>query len=481
MEAERPSHAIFREDEPSDAEPIPAATQKLEAVTQPPRTKDRHKLRRKLRGDLDMILLKALRKEPERRYISVEQFSEDIGRYLSGQPVIARKDTVGYRSAKFVWRHKAGVAAAGVALAALIGASVSSIYSVRAVRAERARAERGLIDADLRIGDLERGLGDLPSARQSYRSALSVAHARLQVDPLDGALTAAAARAERSLGELLEREGNRFEALDHCREAVKIAEPAGGKEFLAALEKEGALEAELDDNAAALATNRRYLQAAEKTSGAQADVALAHDRVGRLLPGAEGIADLSRAAELFRQLPTERAGLARALADLADAYARSGNNSGAIASYRESLGLSPLPDAEAGLAAVLLHAGQTAEARVAAKKAIDEAQERADRAGAGEAEARTAVRILLDTPFADLRNAALAQRYALKAMSLTKESDPVTLDLLAQVYAASGLGTGAISTESKALALLPSGQPSLRARLEQNLAAFRQGLAKGAH
>src|SRR6266568_1726774 len=54
-----------------------------------------------LRGDLDNIVLKALRKEPQRRYASVEQFSEDIRRHLEGLPVIARKDTVAYRTSKF--------------------------------------------------------------------------------------------------------------------------------------------------------------------------------------------------------------------------------------------------------------------------------------------------------------------------------------------------------------------------------------------
>ncbi|MGH9663190.1 MAG: serine/threonine protein kinase, partial [Bryobacteraceae bacterium] len=175
MEAEKPSHAIFREDDPSDTEPIPAATQKLESVAAPLREKDRSKLRRKLRGDLDVILLKALRKEPGRRYTSVEQFSEDIGRYLAGQPVIARKDTFGYRAAKFLARHAAAVVAGTIAVLALLAASIASFYSVRAVRQERERAERQLIDADLRMGDLERGLGQVDEAKKSYERALAAA------------------------------------------------------------------------------------------------------------------------------------------------------------------------------------------------------------------------------------------------------------------------------------------------------------------
>src|ERR1700730_13812532 len=65
-----------------------------------------------LRGDLDNIVLKAMRKEPARRYASVGQFSEDIRRHLTGLPVVARKDTVSYRAGKFVSRHRIRAAAA---------------------------------------------------------------------------------------------------------------------------------------------------------------------------------------------------------------------------------------------------------------------------------------------------------------------------------------------------------------------------------
>src|SRR5262249_48929435 len=64
------------------------------------------KLRRRLRGDLDNIVLMAMRKDPKRRYSSVEQLSEDIRRHLEGLPVMARPDAPGYRAAKFIGRHK---------------------------------------------------------------------------------------------------------------------------------------------------------------------------------------------------------------------------------------------------------------------------------------------------------------------------------------------------------------------------------------
>ena len=81
---------------------------------------------RRLRGDLDTIVLKAMQKDPARRYASVVEFSEDIRRYLDGLPVAARPDTSMYRSAKFVRRHWIGVAATAAVLISLgVGVAVS--------------------------------------------------------------------------------------------------------------------------------------------------------------------------------------------------------------------------------------------------------------------------------------------------------------------------------------------------------------------
>jgi tetratricopeptide (TPR) repeat protein len=74
---------------------------------------------RHLRGDLDNIVLKAMHKEPSRRYSSVTAFAEDIRRYLNGLPVAARPDTAAYRATKFVRRHRIGVAATAAIVASL--------------------------------------------------------------------------------------------------------------------------------------------------------------------------------------------------------------------------------------------------------------------------------------------------------------------------------------------------------------------------
>jgi len=99
-----------------------------------------------LRGDLDNIVLMALRKEPQRRYASVEQFSEDIRRYLEGLPVLAHQTTFSYRTSKFVRRHKLGIAAAGVILITIVSAFVATVWEARVARAAKARAERRFND-----------------------------------------------------------------------------------------------------------------------------------------------------------------------------------------------------------------------------------------------------------------------------------------------------------------------------------------------
>ena len=111
------------------------------------------KLRRRLTGDLDNIVLMAMRKEPGRRYASVAQFSSDIQRHLDGLPVIARKDTWGYRSGKFVQRHKVGVTAAALVTLTLISGLIATFWQAnRATRQasiaaqQRDRAERRFRD-----------------------------------------------------------------------------------------------------------------------------------------------------------------------------------------------------------------------------------------------------------------------------------------------------------------------------------------------
>jgi len=97
---------------------------------------------RKLSGDLDNIVLMAMRKEPARRYVSVGQFTEDLTAYLGGYPVRARTDAWRYRSGKFIRRHRAAVVAAVVIAVALIGFGIGMGLLARRAERERVAAER---------------------------------------------------------------------------------------------------------------------------------------------------------------------------------------------------------------------------------------------------------------------------------------------------------------------------------------------------
>jgi hypothetical protein len=104
------------------------------------------KLSKRLTGDLDRIVLMALRKEPERRYGSAEQLAEDVRRHLRDLPVAARGDAWGYRARKFVSRHRAGVAAAALVTLILVVGLIVTVREAHIARAERARAERRFND-----------------------------------------------------------------------------------------------------------------------------------------------------------------------------------------------------------------------------------------------------------------------------------------------------------------------------------------------
>ncbi len=95
---------------------------------------------RQLVGDLDTIVLKALAREPERRYGGAAALADDLQRHLDGRPVLARPDRLGYRVGKFVGRHRVVVSAAALVLLALIGGIAVSLWQARIARLEAAKA-----------------------------------------------------------------------------------------------------------------------------------------------------------------------------------------------------------------------------------------------------------------------------------------------------------------------------------------------------
>ena len=131
---------------PSDARSEPPALAGGYALREnPPANAGGSDLTR-LRGDLDNITLKALRKEPERRYKSVEAFANDIERHLKNLPVTARPNTVSYRASRFFRRNRIAVSATAFVILALISGLAIALWQAKIARLERDRAEKRFAD-----------------------------------------------------------------------------------------------------------------------------------------------------------------------------------------------------------------------------------------------------------------------------------------------------------------------------------------------
>jgi eukaryotic-like serine/threonine-protein kinase len=126
------------------------------------------KLSKQLRGDLDNIVLMALRKDPRRRYASAEQLAEDIRRHLVGLSALAHEDSLSYRARKFVRRNKLGVAAAVLLVLSLAGGLVATLWQAHIARSERTRSERRFNDvrklANSLMFEVHDSIRDLPGA-----------------------------------------------------------------------------------------------------------------------------------------------------------------------------------------------------------------------------------------------------------------------------------------------------------------------------
>ena len=112
------------------------------AMRTAPDLQESSKPRKRLHADLDNIVLMAMRKEPERRYGTAQQFADDIQRHLDGLPVRARHDTFSYRAGKFIRRQKIAVAAAAIIAVTLLVGIITTMWQARVAQAERERSER---------------------------------------------------------------------------------------------------------------------------------------------------------------------------------------------------------------------------------------------------------------------------------------------------------------------------------------------------
>ena len=231
---------------------------------------------RVLKGDLDNIVLMALRKEPQRRYQSVDRLSEDIRRHLDQLPVLARKDTFGYRSSKFVRRNRPAwqrprlcssvlVAASWLHIAKrhelrrrfndvrklannvlfdyhdaikelpgatkvrerLVKDALSYLDSLAAEAYGDPELQRELAAAYERVGDVRGGssggsLGDRMGALESYSTALRIREALFAAKPADRAARRGLANSNKKIGQILLDTKKPGDGVDHLRKALAL-------------------------------------------------------------------------------------------------------------------------------------------------------------------------------------------------------------------------------------------------------------------
>ena len=180
------------------------------------------KLRRQLRGDLDTILRKALKKNPAERYGSVVALANDLGRYLKHEPISAHPDTIGYRAAKFGRRHRAGIALTTVALIAVIAGVSGTLIQARNARHQRDAAIRERDRAN-RIRDFMTGMFKVSDPNEKAAKDVT---ARQILDKASGDINTGLAKDPELQAQMMQVMGNVYTNLGLYDRAQSLLERA---------------------------------------------------------------------------------------------------------------------------------------------------------------------------------------------------------------------------------------------------------------
>jgi eukaryotic-like serine/threonine-protein kinase len=323
------------------------------------------RLRRRLQGDLDAIILQALRKEPERRDPSVEALAEDLERYFIGLPVRARRGSRAYRADKFVRRHRWSVAAASLLLLLLGGFAVAMSVQADRVARERDRAELALHQSEavtaflmslFEASDPLLALGDTITARELLRRGVERAR-ELGAQPL------VEARLLDVLGRVHLSLGDHAQARPLLDEALQLRRMHLGDEHAdvaATFFSLGLLTRRSGDHAAARDFFRQGLDIQRRVLGDHPDVAETLIELGRTSSDDTGVTEMlyREALEIRRRTLGPRHPLvANSMIVVASSLRWRGRYAEAEALYRESLALrqSVLRPDDPELAAGMLH------------------------------------------------------------------------------------------------------------------------------
>jgi serine/threonine protein kinase/tetratricopeptide (TPR) repeat protein len=259
--------------------------------------------RRTLRGDLDAIVAKALKKNPFERYATVTALADDIGRYLRHEPISVRPHTLRYRTAKFVRRHVVGVAMSAAVV--LLGSGLLALHTSR-LSTERDRAQNEAEKA-VRVSELLMGLLTrvdpyirTQAGEPTVRGLLDAGANRVQLEMVDQ--PELQAEMLTMMGRTYQRLGEYEKAQQLLEQALASRRKAFGPEHTRiadTLDYLGRALAEKGDNAGAARTHEQTLAMRRKLLGAEhADVAVTLSELGRVYQD-QGLSD--RAEPLHRE------------------------------------------------------------------------------------------------------------------------------------------------------------------------------------
>jgi serine/threonine-protein kinase len=312
------------------------------------------RLERRLRGDLDAIALKALRKEPAERYASAEDLARDIERHRDGLPVEAHRRSRLYRGRKFVRRHRAGTVAASVAMLSLVVGAAAAAWQAAEARGERDRADAARTETEAALdraqdvtGALAQiiGAGDpwAPGFQDTATARALLALGLARVEALEGqpgvqaALLDVLARVRASLGGLEEADALARRSLDLRLRSLGEEDP----EVAASLNILGDIARKRGRYHEAEALHREALDLQVHHLGPQhPEVAGTLTDLALQIPGQRAEAEeLSRRAVAIRRasLGAEHPLVASSLMVLGSIQRSRGNPAGAEAAYREAL------------------------------------------------------------------------------------------------------------------------------------------------
>ena len=344
------------------------------------------KLQRLLRGDLDTIVAKALKKDPAERYASVTALADELRRYLRNEPISARPDTLGYRAAKFVRRNRTAVALAALAILATAAGVVGTLIQARTARKQRDFALRQLVRAEATIEFNEFLLSDAAPSGKPFT-----------VNELLGSAENILARQrtadDTSRVELMVVIGDQYSTQDEDAKARRVLEEAYK---LSRQVKEPIARAEASCSLAGALARDGELHRAESLiqeglrelpAGTQYDV----DRIFCLRRGSEvdqergdsqqGLARMRTVQEILKQSPFDSENLQlHASVELAEAYRVAGQNHLASSTFEKAAALlAPLGRSDTQTAVVIFNdwalaldkLGRPLEAEKLFRRAID--------------------------------------------------------------------------------------------------------------